>query len=71
ACSYWVDTHEHDDGDWFNSNELPIPNTPGIFFLEPSNTIGGNYGLMSNTTSFFLLGADFEALHCYICQKDI
>ncbi|KAL3836171.1 hypothetical protein ACJMK2_021613 [Sinanodonta woodiana] len=71
ACSYWVSARESYDGDWFAFGVFPIPNTPGIFFLNPTNNVGSDCGLMSNADNFFLLGTDCTELHCYICQKDI
>ncbi|KAL3891705.1 hypothetical protein ACJMK2_003955 [Sinanodonta woodiana] len=71
ACDYWVQTAEDADGFWFDENFDPTPNTPGLFFLNPTNGINEECGLMRNDINFYLSAANCSELHCYICQKYI
>ncbi|KAL3891704.1 hypothetical protein ACJMK2_003954 [Sinanodonta woodiana] len=71
ACDYWVQTAEDADGFWFDQNIDPTPTTPGLFFLNPTNGINLECGLMGNDINFFVRAANCSELHCYICQKYI
>ncbi|KAL3891892.1 hypothetical protein ACJMK2_004134 [Sinanodonta woodiana] len=71
VCDYWVQAIEAADGSWEDINEVPIPSTPGLFFLTPTNANIAECGLMGNNINFYLLGAGCTEMHCYICQKNI
>ncbi|KAL3836173.1 hypothetical protein ACJMK2_021615 [Sinanodonta woodiana] len=71
GCNYWVGTQEYADGSWHDRNDVLVPDTPGLFFIDPTNGVTDDCGLMNNADDFFLIGAPCDDSHCYICQKSI